>query len=82
MAVDDELALACSAIITAAAGVISLLITGNRKRKHSVWVKCVSENELFFIFSCAKTCIPNAGFILYGIIHTFVTLSCVADVNS
>jgi hypothetical protein len=36
MAEDDELVLACSAIIAAAAaGVISVLITGNTKRKHS-----------------------------------------------
>jgi hypothetical protein len=39
MAEVDELVLACSAITAAAAGVISLLITGNRKRKHFVWVK-------------------------------------------
>jgi hypothetical protein len=35
MAEVDELGLACSAIIAAAAGVISLIITGNRKRKLS-----------------------------------------------
>jgi hypothetical protein len=35
MAEDDELVLASSAIIAAAAGVISLLITGHRQMKHS-----------------------------------------------
>jgi hypothetical protein len=48
MAEDDELVLACSAITAAAAGVISLLITGNRKRKHSdVWVKVYSRTSSF-----------------------------------
>jgi hypothetical protein len=53
MAKDGELVLACSAIITAAAGVLSLLITGNRKRKLCLG-KSVFENELFFNFSCGK----------------------------
>jgi hypothetical protein len=38
MAEDIELVLACSVIIAATAGVASLLITTNRKRKQSVWV--------------------------------------------
>jgi hypothetical protein len=40
---EDELALACYAITAAAAGVISLLITGNGKG-NTVWIKeCIRE---------------------------------------
>jgi hypothetical protein len=44
MAENDDLFLACSAIRVAAAGAINVLITENRKRKHSAWVKkCIRE---------------------------------------
>jgi hypothetical protein len=83
MAEGDELVLACAAIIAATARVKSVNDRKQkRKRSGFFFIHSVFENELFIIFSCAKTCIPNAGFILNGIIQNFVTVSYVANVNS
>jgi hypothetical protein len=81
MVEDDKSVLACSAMIAAAAGVISLLITEKGKKKHCLGKKCVRVRALF-VFSSVRTCILNAGFILYGINYMFVTVIYVVDFNT